>query len=336
MRTRHPGSHEPGSAAGRTQRRHLRPRPGRGRHPARLRRGRRRPRRRSAPRPAPRRRASTAMLANEHHPELTAYDRYGNRIDEVEFHPSWHWLMERAVGHGLAAAPWESDVAARARPPGRRLHGLVAHRARPRLPDLDDVRRGAGAAGRRRDRQGVDAAARVDDVRPRRCGRGREARRAGRHGDDREAGRLRRPRQRHRGAADVGRRRVHPARAQVVHLGADERRVPGARAGRRRRHLLRGAAGAARRHPQPARRRPPQGQARQPLQRVVGAGVRRHRRAPARRRGPRRAHHHRDGRRHPARLRARLDVADAARAQRGVVARRAPLRVRRRCSPTSR
>ena len=27
----------------------------------------------------------------------------------MDFHPSWHWLMERAVGHGLAAAPWESD-----------------------------------------------------------------------------------------------------------------------------------------------------------------------------------------------------------------------------------
>jgi len=49
------------------------------------------------------------MLANEHHPLLTPYDRYGNRIDEVEFHPSWHWLMERAVGQGLAAAPWESE-----------------------------------------------------------------------------------------------------------------------------------------------------------------------------------------------------------------------------------
>src|SRR6476620_8548225 len=49
------------------------------------------------------------VLANENHPELTSYDRYGNRIDEVRFHPSWHWLMERAVGHGLAAAPWESD-----------------------------------------------------------------------------------------------------------------------------------------------------------------------------------------------------------------------------------
>ena len=49
------------------------------------------------------------QLANENHPRLTAYDRYGNRIDEVAFHPSWHWLMERAVGHGLAAAPWESE-----------------------------------------------------------------------------------------------------------------------------------------------------------------------------------------------------------------------------------
>src|SRR5262245_43601014 len=49
------------------------------------------------------------MLANQHEPELTPYDRYGNRIDEVRFHPSWHWLMERAVGHGLQAAPWESE-----------------------------------------------------------------------------------------------------------------------------------------------------------------------------------------------------------------------------------
>ena len=49
------------------------------------------------------------MLANTHKPELTTYDRFGNRIDEVVFHPSWHWLMTRAVGHGLQAAPWESE-----------------------------------------------------------------------------------------------------------------------------------------------------------------------------------------------------------------------------------
>lgn len=49
-------------------------------------------------------------LANEHHPVLTPYDRYGNRVDEVSFHPAWHWLMERAVGHGLAATPWEQQA----------------------------------------------------------------------------------------------------------------------------------------------------------------------------------------------------------------------------------
>jgi putative acyl-CoA dehydrogenase len=49
------------------------------------------------------------MLANEHEPVLTPYDRYGHRVDEVRFHPSWHWLMERGVGHGLAAAPWTSE-----------------------------------------------------------------------------------------------------------------------------------------------------------------------------------------------------------------------------------
>lgn len=50
-------------------------------------------------------------LANVHHPELVAYDRYGHRVDEVRFHPSWHWLLGRAVGHGLAATPWERQAA---------------------------------------------------------------------------------------------------------------------------------------------------------------------------------------------------------------------------------
>ncbi len=50
-----------------------------------------------------------AALANRHGPVLRPFDRYGNRIDEVEFHPSWHWLMERGIGHGLGATPWVSD-----------------------------------------------------------------------------------------------------------------------------------------------------------------------------------------------------------------------------------
>lgn len=42
---------------------------------------------------------------------LHTHNRYGDRIDEVEFHPSWHWLMGRAVAHRLHAAPWAPDVA---------------------------------------------------------------------------------------------------------------------------------------------------------------------------------------------------------------------------------
>jgi putative acyl-CoA dehydrogenase len=47
-----------------------------------------------------------ARLANEHPPVLRTHDRWGNRIDEVEFHPAWHALMSTAVGHGLHGAPW--------------------------------------------------------------------------------------------------------------------------------------------------------------------------------------------------------------------------------------
>ena len=66
------------------------------------------------------------MLANRHHPELTPYDRWGNRIDEVEFHPSWHWLMERAVGHGLQGAPWEQQDAGSEHAHVRRAAGFLA------------------------------------------------------------------------------------------------------------------------------------------------------------------------------------------------------------------
>ncbi len=66
------------------------------------------------------------MLANRHHPELTSYDRWGNRIDEVAFHPSWHWLMERAVGHGLQAAPWEQQEAGEPNAHLRRAAGFFA------------------------------------------------------------------------------------------------------------------------------------------------------------------------------------------------------------------
>ncbi len=66
------------------------------------------------------------VLANRHHPELTAYDRFGHRLDEVHFHPSWHWLMTRAVGHGLQAAPWEQQAAGAPHAHVRRAAGFFA------------------------------------------------------------------------------------------------------------------------------------------------------------------------------------------------------------------
>ncbi|CAL9360036.1 Putative acyl-CoA dehydrogenase AidB [Streptomyces sp. enrichment culture] len=53
--------------------------------------------------------AEWGRLANENPPVLRTHDRYGHRIDEVEFHPYWHELMRTAVAHGLHAAPWTED-----------------------------------------------------------------------------------------------------------------------------------------------------------------------------------------------------------------------------------
>ena len=45
-------------------------------------------------------------LANRNPPILHSFDRFGHRIDELEFHPAWHDLMTLAVGQGLHSAPW--------------------------------------------------------------------------------------------------------------------------------------------------------------------------------------------------------------------------------------
>jgi putative acyl-CoA dehydrogenase len=50
--------------------------------------------------------AEWGRQANENEPVLRTHDRFGHRIDEVEFHPAWHRLMTVAVEHGLHAAPW--------------------------------------------------------------------------------------------------------------------------------------------------------------------------------------------------------------------------------------
>ena len=47
-----------------------------------------------------------ARLANTHPPRLQTHDRFGHRVDRVEFHPSYHALMVEAVGAGLHGRPW--------------------------------------------------------------------------------------------------------------------------------------------------------------------------------------------------------------------------------------
>ena len=61
-------------------------------------------------------------LANRHPPELVTFDRYGRRIDEARFHPSYHQLMGVAMDHHIHDIAWTAD-----RPGGQVAHaGLLA------------------------------------------------------------------------------------------------------------------------------------------------------------------------------------------------------------------
>lgn len=66
--------------------------------------------------------AKLARDANRNLPELKTHDRFGNRIDEIEFHPAWHELMSLAIGHGTHALAWT------ARQPGAHVaRGMLSY-----------------------------------------------------------------------------------------------------------------------------------------------------------------------------------------------------------------
>jgi len=44
--------------------------------------------------------------ANRYPPTLRSHDRFGHRIDEIEFHPAWHELLGRALAEQVHALPW--------------------------------------------------------------------------------------------------------------------------------------------------------------------------------------------------------------------------------------
>ncbi|MGV3741251.1 MAG: DNA alkylation response protein, partial [Burkholderiaceae bacterium] len=66
-------------------------------------------------------------LANRHPPELVTHDRLGNRIDQVEFHPSWHALLGMLRKENLHALPWAQPLpgAHVARAAAYFMHGQV-------------------------------------------------------------------------------------------------------------------------------------------------------------------------------------------------------------------
>lgn len=50
-------------------------------------------------------------VANENPPKFKPYDRFGQRVDEVEFHPAYHALMELGLSAGVSSAAWKTDAA---------------------------------------------------------------------------------------------------------------------------------------------------------------------------------------------------------------------------------
>ena len=57
--------------------------------------------------------------ANRTPPVFTPYDRYGRRIDEVEFHPAYHELMRIGLEAGVSGAAWNVKEA------GHALHAAL-------------------------------------------------------------------------------------------------------------------------------------------------------------------------------------------------------------------
>lgn len=49
------------------------------------------------------------FLANENPPELKLFDKFGHRVDEVEFHPAYHRAMELAKAHDLHGLTWRDE-----------------------------------------------------------------------------------------------------------------------------------------------------------------------------------------------------------------------------------
>jgi putative acyl-CoA dehydrogenase len=54
------------------------------------------------------------VQANAYPPVLRSHDRTGQRLDEVEFHPAWHALLQLGVRQGVHCLPWRAPHQGRA------------------------------------------------------------------------------------------------------------------------------------------------------------------------------------------------------------------------------
>ena len=268
------------------------------------------------------------VLANEYPPVLRTHDRYGQRRDEVEFHPAWHELMRLAVdrGHPQPAVGESASRGTR----GARGAGdaRVAERSGPHVPDLDDLFRRARAASRRAylAREWIPRILSTTTIRPSGPATEKQGVLVGMGMTEKQGG------------SDV---RANTTRAEPI--GNREYLLDGhkwfcsapmcdaflvlAQAPRGLSCFLLPRWTSRWR----AQRLPPaaaQAEAGQSLQRLERSGISRRLGAPDRRRRPRRRHHHRDGAAHAPRLRDCVGGADAARAGRGDASCAPPPRLR--------
>ena len=266
-------------------------------------------------------------LADRNQPILRTHDRYGHRVDEVEYDPAYHELMKVAVGHGLHAAPWADDrpgahVVRAAKTsvwtpePGHICPISMTYAVVPALranPELAAVYEPL-LTSREYDPELKVPATKVGIT----AGMSMTEKQGG---SDVRAGTTQATPNADGTYSLTGHKWFTSAPMCDVFLVLAQ--APGGLS------LLLPAANAARRQPQPDVPAAPQGQARQPRQRLQRGRVRRRHRLAGRRGGPRRADHHRDGQPHPAGLHAGQRHQHAQRADPRHPPRAAPKGVRR-------
>ena len=237
-------------------------------------------------------------LANENPPRLKSFDGKGRRLDVVEFHPAYHECMQISVHEGLHCSAWDHLAKPGAQPvpganvarsagtymaiqmeAGHQCPITMTNAAVPALLLEPELAKGwlPKILARAYDQSFAPAAAKRSVT----IGMGMTEKQGG---TDVRANTTAAEPDRQRRA----RRRICRHRAQVVHVGADVRRLPGAGTGAGRHLLLPDAALPTRRDRQRAALPAAQGQARQPLQCLLRGGVRGRARLADRRGGARR------------------------------------------------